>query len=137
MINGLTPQIRNELIKQRFVNIHHKVNDLQKVYNEFTVNRTKTGKNMLNRTCDNRRMKNVLTEIHYDIVSGDVNTFNALLDGHRNEMQDALNWHKGFQSLYIQASTLHSTCIPLMFSEDDADRYVEEQTEIAKKDYKV
>lgn len=92
---------------------------------------------MLNMTCVDKKMKNVLTEIHYEIVSGDVNTFNALLDGHRNEMQDALNWHKGFQSLYIQASTLQATCIPLMFTEGDVDRYVEEQNKIAQKNYQV
>ena len=137
MINGLTPQIRNELIKQRFVNIQHKVNDLQKVYDEFTNHQGKIEKNMLNRTCDDKKMKNVLTQLHFEIAKGGVNTFNALLDGHRNEMQDALNWHKVFQSLYIQASTLQAVCIPLMFSEGDVNRYVEEQNKIAQKDYQV
>ena len=96
MINGLTPQIRKEMIKQRFVKIQNKVTVLQSVYDEFTDHQGVPEKNMLNKTCDNRKMKNVLVEIHDEIVNGDVNTLNALLDGNRNEMQDALNWHKAF-----------------------------------------
>ena len=137
MIRGLTPQIRNELIKQRFVEIQNRVNDLQKVFNEYASDKGIAEKNMLNETCKNTQMKNVLTEIHYEIVNGNENTFKALLDGHRNEMQDALNWHKVFQTLHFQASTLQSACIPLMFWEGDVDRYVDKQTAIHQKDYQV
>ena len=137
MIRGLTPQIRNELIKQRFVMLHNKVNDLQKVYDEYDVDGGKIEKIHLNNSCYDKQMKDVLTEIHFEIVKGNENTFNALLDGNRNEMQDAFKWQQVFQSLYLQASTLQSICLPLMFSGNDLDKYIVKQTDIAEKDYQV
>ena len=137
MINGLMPQLRNELIKQRFVPYQHRVNDLQTVYDEFNDNHSNLTKKVLKRTCKQSNMKNVLTDIHDEITSGDVTKFNALLNGHRNEMQDALNWHKVFQSLYIQASTLQAICIPIENTEGDVDSYVEKQNKIAESNYQV
>ena len=59
------------------------------------------------------------------------------VDGNRNEMQDAFKWQQVFQSLYLQASTLQSICLPLMFSGNDLDKYIVKQTDIAEKDYQV
>ena len=137
MINGLTSQIRNAMIKQRFVVFYHRVNNLQKFNDEFTANRTTIKKKALKKECNDRQIKNVLTELHYEIVRGTEDTFKAVLMGNRNEMQDALNWHQIFLSLHIQASTLQAVCLPLMYDEDDLDDYAKDQIKLAQNEYQV
>ena len=79
MINGLTKQVRNDLITQRFVNLQSDVNYLQKVYNEYTEDKDIEQKNRLNKTCNGTPMKKILTQLHSEIVTGNDNTFKALL----------------------------------------------------------
>ena len=82
MINGLVPQIRKDMIKQRFIqNIQTRVNDMQRLYNDFAQRPNKPMKEALIDQCRGNAMKNVLTEIHNELVNGGEGNYNELLDG--------------------------------------------------------
>ena len=82
MINGLVPQIRKDMIKQRFIqNIQNKVNNMQRLYNDFAKAPNKPQREALIDQCKGNAMKNILTEIHSEIVNGGEGNYNELLDG--------------------------------------------------------
>ena len=83
MIKELVPQIRQDIIKQRFtMTIQNKINQVQKMYDEFAKNPDKSHQDTLYIQCVmTNSMKNVLTDIHSEIVTGGVGTYNELLDG--------------------------------------------------------
>ena len=87
--NKLVPQIKDEVIRQRFnSSIKDVVNKLQKVFIEFVDMPDIGHKKALTETCNTTNaMKDVLTDLHTEIVEGGNGTFNELLDGGVNGLK--------------------------------------------------
>ena len=83
MISNLVPQIRQDLIKQRFIaSIQNKVNQLQRIYDEFAQLPNSANQDALLRQCRTTNgMKTVLTDIHTEVTRGAEGNYNELLNG--------------------------------------------------------
>ena len=83
MISNLVPQIRQDMIKQRFIaSIQNKVNQLQRIYDEFAQLPDRGNQEALIRQCKTTNaMKTVLTDIHTEVTRGAEGNYNELLNG--------------------------------------------------------
>ena len=82
MIHGLVPQIRKDMIIQRFIrDTQNKVNQMQRHFADFVQRPNRPQKEALKDQCGGNAMKNILTDIHSEIVNEREGHYNELLNG--------------------------------------------------------
>lgn len=71
MVSNLVPQIRQDMIKQRLkTTIDNVVNQVQKMYNEYTEEMDPALRNEFSKKCNATfGMKDVLTDLHKELTS--------------------------------------------------------------------